>query len=104
MPVAKYVYVILSNPVEGKEDEYNDWYTNTHLADVKRLGFSSARRFKLADIPQPAEHKYLALYEVETDDIAAVSDSLIKAAGTPALPLSDAMDYRNLKTWFFEAI
>jgi hypothetical protein len=104
MAVAKYVYVILSNPVEGREDEYNDWYTNTHLADVKRLGFTSAQRFRLADMPQPTDHKYLAIYEVETDDIEAVSASLVKAAGTPALLLSDAMDFGTLQTWFFEAI
>jgi hypothetical protein len=29
---------------------------------------------------------------------------MIKAAGTPALPLSDALDLNSLQTWFFEEI
>ncbi len=29
-----YAYVVHSNPVAGREDEYNDWYSNRHLADV----------------------------------------------------------------------
>ena len=29
--MAKHVFVVLTNPLEGKEDAYNDWYTNVHL-------------------------------------------------------------------------
>jgi hypothetical protein len=104
MPMAKYVYVVLTNPVEGKEDAYNDWYDNTHLADVLRLGFSSAKRFRLANIQQNTDYKYLAVYEIETDDINGVSSAMIKAAGTPALPLSDALDLNSLQAWFYEEI
>jgi hypothetical protein len=24
--------IVFTSPVEGREDEYNDWYDNTHLA------------------------------------------------------------------------
>jgi hypothetical protein len=104
--MAKYVYVVMTNPVEGREDEFNDWYTNGHLADILRLGFQSAQRFQLASMrsPQVCGQKYLAIYEVETDDIDAVNEAMIKAAGTPALQLSTAMDFASIQTWFFEAI
>ena len=66
-----HAYVVLSNPVAGREDEYNDWYTNRHLADVVAVpGFISAQRFRLRD---PAAEgapvqRYLAIYTLDTDD------------------------------------
>jgi hypothetical protein len=32
--MAKYTFVVLTNAVEGKDDAFDDWYTNTHLGDV----------------------------------------------------------------------
>ena len=66
----KHVVVVLTEPNEGREDEFNDYYENLHLDEVlQSTGWSSAQRFKLVDeqgraCPLP----YLALYEVETDD------------------------------------
>ena len=105
--MAKHVYVILTNSVDGKDDEYNDWYTNQHLDDVLRcVGFTSAQRFRLDETTpaQTSAHRYLAIYEIETDDIGAVNAALIAAAGTPALPLSPAMDLRTMNAWYFQAI
>src|SRR5690606_19186746 len=48
--VKNYAYVVLSNPVPGRDQEYNDWYSNRHLADVVAVpGFVSAQRFRLVD-------------------------------------------------------
>ncbi len=69
------VFLALSNPVSDEvEAEFNDWYDNVHAKEVLALdGVRSARRFRLA----PAQvlpgddvtaHRYLALYEVDTDD------------------------------------
>src|SRR3546814_7682746 len=44
----EYVYVVRSNPVTGREDEYNRWYSERHLADVMAVpGFVSARRYRI---------------------------------------------------------
>jgi hypothetical protein len=32
----KHLMLVLTNPVEGKDAEYNEWYTNTHLPDILR--------------------------------------------------------------------
>ena len=32
--MAKLWLVVLTNPVEGREDEYNEWYSGRHLEDV----------------------------------------------------------------------
>ena len=41
--MASHMLIVLSNASEGKDVEYNEWYTGTHLADVlKTDGFSAA--------------------------------------------------------------
>jgi hypothetical protein len=94
--VARYLFVVSSNPAEGREQEYNDWYSNRHLADLRALpGVVSARRFILNDTqlaataPQP--FKYLALYEVETDDVQDFIGQLISRSGTESMPISTAL-------------
>lgn len=89
----KYTLFVLTNAVEGKEEEYNDWYTNQHLADVLRVpGFVSAQRFKLTEsVVADKNYAYAALYGVETDDPHAALAAMNSAAGTPAMPISEAM-------------
>jgi hypothetical protein len=107
----KATLVVLSNPVSAeKEDEYNDWYDNTHLADVVRVpGFVSAQRYRLAevevmpDVPFP-EHRYLALYEVEGDDIAEIAQALMQRAGTPEMDLGEAIDLETTTAFFYEPL
>ncbi len=69
----KCTLLVLTNPVEGREETFNDWYTNTHLKDVLAVpGIVSAQRFKLAGTqlaPAPHPWSYLALYDVETDNL-----------------------------------
>ena len=69
------VFLALSNPVsDDVEAEFNDWYENVHAKEVLALdGVRSCRRFRLAPAQvMPGDdvtaHRYLALYEVETDD------------------------------------
>jgi len=63
--------IVFSNPVAGREDEYDDWYSHRHLGDVLPLpGFRSAQRFKLAQNEPAAPWKCLAIYEFEADDPA----------------------------------
>ncbi len=101
--MARFTFVVLTDSVEGREDEFNDWYTNRHLSDVLRIdGFVAAQRFRLSetDPPQEFSHKYLALYEVETDDVEKAQRAL---AETPAdlMPLSPALDRKHaVARWF----
>lgn len=104
--MARYTFVVLTDAVEGQEDEFNDWYNNRHLGDVVNIeGFVSAQRFRLSqtDPAQQFSHKYLALYEVETDDLEKVRHAL---AETPAerMPISPALDRPNAVACYFEPI
>ena len=93
----RYKLVVLTSAVEGRDEEFNDWYQNTHLRDVVDIpGVTSARRFRMtmplketADGPKP--FPYLAIYEVETDDIKSVIDDLNSRAGTERMTLSERL-------------
>ncbi len=93
--MARHTFVVFTNPTEGREDDYNDWYDNTHLSDVLKVeGFVAAQRFKLADTDAPQEfpHRYMALYEVETDDLAKVAQALSEAGESGEMFISESLD------------
>jgi hypothetical protein len=105
--MGNYTLVVFTNPVEGREDDYNEWYDNQHLGDViAAAGFDRAERLRLTDIGTPSvtQHRYLALYQVETDDPESVFKGLIAAAGTDAMPMSDAIDLSSASMGLFETI
>lgn len=83
------LWIVLTNPAEGKEDEYNAWYDGRHVADTLALpGLTAARRYAVKDIdgPDDARWSYLAIYEVE---LARVGEALAEAAaraGGPKMP------------------
>ena len=67
----KAIMVVQTGPVSAdREDEYNHWYSGTHIPEILAVpGFVGARRYKLAgDDSTPS---YLAIYEIEADDVFA---------------------------------
>jgi hypothetical protein len=52
-----------------REDEYNEWYDKIHIPDVfETPGFIMATRYENIK-PAKGQGKFLATYEIETDDI-----------------------------------
>jgi hypothetical protein len=44
----RYVYLVMSDPLPGKEFDFNDFYQNTHMGDLVQLqGWTGAQRFRL---------------------------------------------------------
>jgi hypothetical protein len=87
-------FIVLSDPVQGKEQAYNDWYDQQHLHDMLTIaGVISAQRFafvcKINDVPH---WRYCALYTIEGDDPAAVIENLLKNVASGAIYVSDSMD------------
>jgi len=103
--MARYTYVVMTNAVEGQDDELNTWYDNQHIHDVLKVaGFKSAQRLKLAHAvtKPPVKHQYLALYEIETDDLnktLAAFDAHVAAGG---VPMSGALDTKGVYAVYFE--
>jgi hypothetical protein len=103
--MADYDMVVLTNPVAGREDEYNDWYDNQHLDEVLQVpGFVRARRFVNDDpmATKPPEFKYLAIYEIESDDIKATLAGFRAAART--MHMSPAMDTAGVIPVLYRAL
>ena len=89
----KTYYTVYSNPMPGKEAEFNDWYTNVHLAEVLQIdGFVSAQRFQLdeAQVINDQPYRYMAMYEIESDNIEQTIQNMMAADG--GLQMTDAMD------------
>lgn len=87
--MAKWLYevqTVCSDP--SREAEFEAWYDNVHFPDLlKAPGLKTAVRYKIKDPMAPfdglwaqGQGKYLATYEIETDDIektwAAIQDYL----------------------------
>jgi hypothetical protein len=87
--------MVATNPTPGRDDEYNDWYTNRHLAEILAMvdGCVAAQRFRVVD-PADGPHRYLAFYEFEADSPQAVHAALAKAG--PALAMTDALDMASI--------
>ena len=49
------VLTVLINPVAGREDDFNDWYTNVHIRDVMRFAGSIRVQRLLASAVQLEE-------------------------------------------------
>jgi len=100
----KFKLLVLTNPREGRDQEYNDWYTKQHLADVVAVpGFVSAQRFKLTDpMGFPHDHRYLAIYEIESDDPKAVMADMMSRSGSQSMVISEALDLEGATIGLYE--
>jgi len=95
----KGVLFVMTRPTDSaSEAEYNDWYDNIHLEEVLQLhGFTAARRYRPVDSPDGVDSSggiswtYIALYEVEADDLQAVYANLLGVAGRGELRMSPAI-------------
>jgi len=67
-----YIQTVVTAPVVGREDEFNRWYEDTHLPEVLQVpGFVAGRRYALTGPGAADGPRFLAVYEIETDDLAA---------------------------------
>jgi len=105
--VPRFNLLVLTNAVPGREEEFNAWYSDVHLADVLRVpGIVAAQRFRQAGHqrdPGPYPWQYLAIYECETEDVREVIAGLKARSGTAEMPLSDAMEAERY-VCFFEPV
>ncbi len=76
----KAVLVVVTNCPTGQEAEFNDWYTNTHVPDILQMpGMVAATRYEIAGKPRQGQGRFLALYEIESEDPAATMSGVTKA-------------------------
>jgi len=70
----QHIFLALSNPREGRQQDFHAWYDAFHLQDVVDLcpGFDRGHRYWAADAQGLDRPKWssLALYDLEADDVA----------------------------------
>ncbi len=71
--MTKWILTVATNCTDPtREAEFNEWYDKTHLPDILETpGYVRATRYENIK-PVEGEAKFLAVYEIETDDIRAV--------------------------------
>ena len=68
--MARYLLFAFSDCKDpAREKEFNDWYDNIHIPDMLEVpGMIKPSRWENATVLEGQKRKYLALYELETDD------------------------------------
>lgn len=114
--MAKHCLVVMTDPVAGREEEYDAWYGGRHIDDVLALdGFTAAQRFAFVptagtgDGPPPP-HRFLAIYEVEEGELDAAVAALgaaraataraVEAGEEGPMPTSPALAPERAVWWF----
>ena len=102
--MAKLKLIALSTPVAGKEEEFHDWYQNTHLPQIVALpGGQGAQRYKLvAKVAGADTNQYLAIYDIECDDPMAFLAAVGQASAEGRLTKTQANDMGTVYTGLFE--
>ena len=67
----KYLFFAFSDCKDpAREEEYNEWYNTKHVPDMLEIpGMIKASRWASATDKPNQRRKFLAMYELETDDI-----------------------------------
>ena len=83
--MARHVFIVFGSALAGHEEEFNAWYDSQHLPDVMKIpGFVAGQRFRVVQRrPEEAtrDYRYMALYEIEADDVSVPMAELRKRVG-----------------------
>jgi hypothetical protein len=97
-----YYHIVFTPFVDGKEDEFNALYDKYHAPELAAIpGFTGAQRMILArpDTASVKGTRYLALFAVETSDLAAVKEG----TNAPVTP-NPGQDRIGTRGYTFRAI
>jgi len=104
------ILVVFQNALEGRQDTYDDWYTNIHIRDAMRLeGAIATQRFgPAADQPvldgRRVEAGYFAhtIYEWESAAKSVAGHTM--RAGTPWMEIIRDCSFAGLRDYFYRPV
>lgn len=110
--MADRLLLFFSNPAEGQDDAFNEWYDSRHVVDLLAVpGILAGQRYELApltipdghgldaELPPPT-HRYLAVYELDRDPDEVIKECLARIADG-RMQMSETMDLATISmtTW-----
>jgi hypothetical protein len=102
--LGKFLMVVTSGAKEGRDEEYNSWYDSTHIHEICAIpGVKSGRRYDaIPTTPHPQPAPYLAIYEIEADDVGAVLGEMMRRGEAGEMSMSDALNIDQAKIWMYQ--
>jgi hypothetical protein len=91
------VLVVQTRPSDpSREDDFNRWYDETHIPEVLAIpGIVGARRYRLSETQQvngDRSYPYLAVYDLDADDLDTVVDELRRRMVDGTIHPTDALE------------
>jgi hypothetical protein len=104
------ILIVYQNPVAGRQDAYDDWYTNIHIRDAMRLdGAIATQRFIVSDEQPVLDGKRVApkhwahtIYEWESAAKSVAGHA--SNACTPKMEISRDGSFEGLRDFFFRPV
>lgn len=95
----RYILHVTSRAHQGREAEYDRWYGEVHVGEVLGIpGFLACKRYIALSMDGQETGEFVAQYEVETDDPAALLQSLFAASAT--MRMTEAIDASSVRFAF----
>jgi hypothetical protein len=100
----EHFFLALTNPVQGREADFEEWYENYHTKDCVAVSvYRSGRRYKLiAESGAYAPWEYLAFYRFVGSTLA-MHDILIEELAAMNAPETDALN-KEYGAWIYSAL
>ncbi|KKC06950.1 DUF4286 family protein [Mycobacterium nebraskense] len=104
----KFIQIVYSNPIEGRDDEFNEWYDNVHIPQLLAVpGMLSAQRYTLRDsemyrVPGGfvPEHRYAIIYEME-GDVDSIMQKIQEGVAAGQIQMHDSLDMNSWRLAFW---
>jgi hypothetical protein len=96
--MAKSMFMAWASPVdEASDTEFNAWYDGTHVPQMRAAipAITAVHRYRVADVPgvgASSAHRYVAVYEMDTDDVAGAMAALGAASADGRIEMTATMD------------
>jgi len=101
------IFIVMTEAVDGQEDEFNDWYTNIHCHDTMRLkGSVAVQRWKLSryqlrynsELVGP-EQRWLCIYEL--NDTQQNIDDHVEQCFSDRMPITSAQRIDKAEDFYY---
>lgn len=104
----KFIQIVFSNPLEGRDQEFNEWYDNVHIPQLLAIpGMLSAQRYTLRDAEMyrapggfAPQHRYAIIYEM-AGDVDTIMKSIQEAVMAGEIVMHDSLDMDSWRLAFW---